>query len=145
MKKTKKVPKVHTLLVFVILTLVSISITSALVITNTEQKVNTFTPGNVSCKVQEDYTIKNIGNTNSYIRAEVIVNWINENGNIYAILPKYQISLGENWAQSDIDGYYYYNNEVEKEQNTTALLSDVTTNDEAAEGYTMSITSFRWE
>ena len=139
-KENKKYNPYYLLLGLVILTSIGIGVTLALVLTNTEQKENTFIPGSISCQVQEDYTIKNTGNTNSYIRADVIVNWVDESGNIYAMIPEYTITLGADWEQSAEDGYYYYGKEVEKENSTTSIISDITTTSTAPEGYSLSIT-----
>ena len=139
MRKKQKTKK-HSLISFlVIVTLVSISVSSALILLSTEPKTNTFISGKISCEVQEDYTIKNTGNTSSYIRAEIIVNFIDENNNIYGEIPEYTITLGQDWEQLREDGYYYYKEEVKETESTTGIISEITTG-EVPEGYTLNIT-----
>lgn len=127
------------LIVCIILAFLSIGITVALNLTSSEPKVNTFIPGNISCEVQEDYSIKNTGNTSSYIRADIIVNWMDESGNIYAINPEYTFELGTDWKQSTNDGYYYYTNEVNEAENTSKIISELITTSDAPEGYSLCI------
>ena len=86
--KTKKNKTMLIVLICSILAIASIGITSALVITKSEPKENILIPGNIACEVQADYSIKNTGNTKAYIRAEIIINWIDEQGNIYATAPE---------------------------------------------------------
>jgi len=134
-----KIP-VHLLLICSIFIIASIGITIALIITNTEPKTNTYIPGNISCEVQDDYSIKNTGNATAYIRADIIANWIDDSKNINAIAPEIQFTLGENWVQNTEDGYYYYKNEVEAEQSTSVLFTNMSTEDAAPSGYTLSVT-----
>ena len=90
--KLKKNKTVLIVLICSILAIASIGITSALVLRQCEAQENILILGNISCEVQTDYSIKNTGNTNEYIRAEVIVNWVDENGNIHAIEPQSTIT-----------------------------------------------------
>ena len=91
--KIKRNKTMLIVLVWMLIIIASIGITSALVLTKSEPKENILIPGNISCEVQTDYSIKNTGNTNEYIRAEVIVNWADENGNIYAIATQSTITI----------------------------------------------------
>ena len=134
-----KIP-IHLLFICTLLIIASIGITIAIIVTQTEPKTNTYIPGNVSCEVQEDYSIKNKGNANSYIRADIIANWIDENGYIHATAPEIQFTLGNNWVQNSSDGYYYYKEEIEAEQSTSVLFTDISTSDTEPEGYTLSVT-----
>ena len=127
------------LILCIILAFLSIGITMALNLTSTEPKVNTFISGNISCEVQNDYSIKNTGNTSSYIRTDIIVNWMDESGNIYAINPEYTFELGTDWKQSTKDGYYYYTKEVNEAEYTSILMSEFKNISDAPEGYSLSI------
>lgn len=138
--KLKNNKTIFLVLVCVILIIASIGITSALVLTKSEPKENTYIPGNISCEVQENYSIKNTGNTEAYIRADVIVNWVDSNGNIYAIIPEYTITLGTDWEKSTQDGYYYYTKQVNAQESTTEIISEITNTSEAPEGYSLSVT-----
>lgn len=136
---TEKHNPIFLLIICLILAFLSIGIASALILTNSDEKINTFVLGNISCEVQEDYSIKNTGNTSCYIRAEIIVNWMDDEGSIYAINPEYNITLGSDWKQSTEDGYYYYTNEVSETESTTGIISQLTPTSKAPEGYSLSI------
>lgn len=110
--------------------------TSAYLLTNTGNVVNTFTPGKVSCKINENFedgdtvksnvTIENTSNTNAYIRAAIIVTWQDSSGNVSASLPNigtdYSLSVGTDWVP--IGGYYYYKYSVVPGNNTTNLITE---------------------
>ena len=137
--KTTKKTILKTIICAIVI-IASIGLTSAIVLKTSEPKENTFIPGKISCEVQENYTIKNTGNTESYIRAEIIVNWVDEAGNIYAIKPESTITTGTDWEQSAKDGYYYYTKQIQAEESTTEIISEITTTGEAPEEYKISIT-----
>ena len=100
--------------------------TIAYLVDETEPVSNTFTPAEVSCEIVETFTnyttksnvhVHNTGNINAYIRAAVVVNWVNDKG-IYGKQPKagidYTISYQlepAGWIKYP-DGYYYYANPV---------------------------------
>lgn len=81
---------------------------------------NTFTPGEVPNHVEEkiegnvknDVSITNDGNVDAYIRAAVIVNWVDEEGNISGTAPVYGTDYSwdmtmDGWKLGE-DGYYYH-------------------------------------
>lgn len=115
--------------------------TIAYLVDKTEQINNTFIPAEVSCEVVEtfsdDYVTKrnvhihNTGSTDAYIRAAVIVNWVNEEG-VYGKQPvagiDYTITYLLNpagWIKYP-DGYYYYANSVAPGGATTYLIDTCT-------------------
>ena len=90
--------------------------------------VNTFTPAKVTSQVEEDIDgavkrdvkIKNTSNIDAYIRATVVINWVDAQGNVAAQKPvegtdyKIEYNLGTNgagWWKGN-DGYYYYSSPV---------------------------------
>ena len=87
--------------------------------------VNTFEPAKVTSQVEEtingtvkeDVKIKNTSNIDAYIRATVVVNWVDDDGNIAAQKPvagtDYTISYASDtgWWKGN-DGYYYYSSPV---------------------------------
>ena len=94
--------------------------TVAYLITNTGPGENEFTYAKVSCEVKEDFNgstkenvqITNTGDTDAYIRATYVVNWLDSAGNIVASVPEgYSYTLSENpdntWTKGE-DGYFYY-------------------------------------
>ena len=133
MKKRKLTAILLSLALFAALTL---SGTLAFLIDGDNKVDNTFEPGRVSCKVNENFdgkvksnvAVKNTGNVKAYIRAAVVVNWQDSQGNIYKEAPKentdYTIEYnygdqvaGENdnfesgkWIKNG--DYYYWNNPV---------------------------------
>jgi len=136
---TEKHNPVFLLIICVILAFSSIGIASALILTNSDEKTNEFVLGNILCEVQEDYSIKNTGNTSCYIRAEIIANWMDSEGNIYGVNPEYDLTLGTDWKQSSIDGYYYYTKEVKESEYTSKIISEIINNSVAPEGYSLYI------
>ena len=117
----------------------SVGTTLAFIFTNTGKVENTFNPTRVSCEVTEEFenniktnvSIKNTGNTDAYIRATVIVTWVNNDGNVYATAPQedtdYTITLadnfGENWL-TDSNGFYYCKAPVAPDSDTPLLIKE---------------------
>lgn len=120
---------------------------------------NTFTFGQVPPEVEEDFdgTVKkdvyftNTGDVDAYIRAAIIVNWVDEDDNIYGgqaiTKDDYIMTLNLN-AGTDDDGYwkeqgnYYYWTEVVKPGQSTGILIDecrLSENANVPEGCTLSV------
>jgi hypothetical protein len=97
----------------------------------TEPVTNEFVPAKVTCIVEEvfengvknDVKIRNTGNVDAYIRAAILVNWVDDEGN-YIPTPEgcsYTITPPEgNWQQSG--EYYYYSGKVVPGGSTTQLI-----------------------
>lgn len=130
--------------------------TLAYIITKTEQKDNTFTPGKVACevvetfdkKVKSDVKIKNTGNTDAYIRAEIVVTWARDAADsgdriISAKQPvageDYTIELNEtDWIM--IGGYYCHKASVAADKETEVLIKSCKPVDgKAPAGYHLSV------
>ena len=133
----------------------SIGTTLAFIFTNTDKVENTFNPTRVSCDVTEEFenniktnvSIKNTGNTDAYIRAAVIVTWVNNDGNIYAVEPQKDIdytitfsdNLNDNWL-IDKNGFYYCKAPVAPDRETPLLIKECSVIDgKAPEGYHLSV------
>ena len=108
--------------------------TVAYLITNTGPVENQFTYAGVSCEVKEDFNgstkknvqITNTGNTDAYIRATYVVNWLDSTGSIVASVPEgYSYTLTENpdrkWTEGT-DGYFYYLTPVAPDESTPGSL-----------------------
>ena len=136
-----------------ILLLISAAIgsTVAYLITRTESVENTFTPGKVSCEVKEtfngttksDVQITNTGNTDAYIRATYVVNWLDKDGkNIVASVPtgySYTLRANPDDKWQEIGDYYYYPSPVAPGVSTLgSLLTCTVTHPENPE-YTLSV------
>lgn len=127
--------------------------TVAWLATNTPGLTNTFTPGKVSCTVEEtfngttkcDVKIQNTGNTDAYIRAKVVVTWKDAAGNVYGTpvsSSDYSITYAsENgWVQRTDDGYWYYTKPVASNNLTPVLISSASPVDgKAPADYKLSI------
>ena len=123
--------------------------TVAYLVTKTDPVVNTFTPGVVSCKIDETFDgttksnvyVTNTGNTNAYIRAAIIVTWKDAAGNIAATVPAkgtdYTLELNEtDWVEHD--GYYYYKGSVAPNAQTENLIETCTAKNPYGD-YTLSV------
>ncbi len=112
------------LLAVILLAGAVIGTTVAYLTTNTSAIVNTFEYAKVSCDVEETFKndeksnvqIRNTGNIPAYIRAYVVVNWLDSAGNIVPSVPSgydydLKMPIDSRWVLKD-EGYYYYSNPV---------------------------------
>ena len=130
-----------------LLLLVAVGTTIAYIFTETEPVENTFNPSKVSCAVVENgyepvsgeiqnisdiksnVQIKNTGDTDAYIRVEVVVNWASADGScVWAQKPAdndYEITynLNGDWFDGG-DGFYYYSKTISPEELTTILINE---------------------
>ena len=148
------VKRIVMLVALVMILTAAIGGTIAYIVTSTNDVENTFTPGKVSCEIneaftgalKEDVTIRNTGNTEAYIRAAIIVTWKStESGstNTYATAPQegqYTMTLGSDWIPGE-DGYYYYKSPVPTGESTAALIEkcELKAGVSAPEGYALSV------
>lgn len=121
----------------VVLLAVTVGTTIAFLANKTPEVENTFTPSRVACAVNEVtknqvYTVQNTGDTTAYIRAAVVVNWVNaDNKQVYAQAPSFTVTPenteNTNWVLGS-DGYYYYINPVAAgayiDETLTVMLDD---------------------
>lgn len=129
---------------------VGIGSTLAYLITSTAPVVNTFEPSNLSGNIDEDFNytikedvkVKNSGDIPAYIRAAIVVNWLDDEGNIVpeaVVNGDYTMDLGNGWKKLD-DGYYYYTDVVSAGGSTANLINrcEVTPAGKA-KGYRLSV------
>ena len=106
------------LIAIILLISTAVGSTVAFLATKTEPMENSFEYANVSCKVTQNcdtdgsiVQVKNTGTISAYIRAAVVANWIDVDGNIAASVPEgYSYDLpcsSGSWAQGK-DGFFYY-------------------------------------
>lgn len=125
------------LLAVILLAGAVIGTTVAYLTTNTDSITNTFEYAQVSCRVDETFNdntksnvkITNTSNIDAYIRAKVVINWRDADGNIVASVPEgysYQFTglPGDKWVQQG--EYYYYKNPVAENKSTGNLLTTCT-------------------
>lgn len=100
---------------------------------------------------KNDYTV--------YVRAAIVVNWVDANGNVLADAPVSNLQNEDNydyildlnlatgnpaanqWSFGSPDGFYYYSSPVPSEGSTEVLIKSVKVNPDATvpEGYTLSV------
>lgn len=145
-RKKRRLAPWAALALALVLTL-SVGGTIAYLITDTRPVTNTFTPGNVACQVVEEFNgetksdvkIKNTGNTDAYIRAAIVVNWIDTNGHFAPEVvsnDEYSLYLGNDWIEQG--GYYYWPSSVAASAETGKLIQSCSPN-VTKEGYTLCV------
>lgn len=107
--------------------------------TNSTSITNSFTPGHVGCVVENDgnkYTVKPDKDTNTPVklRAAIVANWVDEDGNVYWQQPQVTVT-GDKWTLEN-DGFYYYGPEVPVGGTATPLQI---TSDDTMTGYSLQI------
>ena len=126
------------LLCLVLLLSVTVVGTLAYVIASTGSLQNLFVPSNIICTVDENGLVTNEGNVDAYIRAAVVVNWMDEAGNVYGIRPNYTLTINNGWQE--IGGFYYYTVPVASNAKTQTAPVTVSVNGSApASDYSLSI------
>lgn len=146
-KKNKIVSIIVALFLFIG---IATPITYAYLQQRTPRVVNTFTPGSVATEIIETFDnkiktnvkIQNKGNVPAFIRAAIIVNWVDDDGNYAAEEPveieDYSISINDTEWFIGADGYYYHKEPVNPDDFTSVLIESAKPlNDK--EGYTLSI------
>ena len=114
------------LLVSLALLLVGVGGTLAYLFDVTDPIINEFTSSEVTCDVVEtvtatqktDVMIHNTGNTEAFIRAAIVINWADADGNVYGKTPiqttdyDMDLNLSGGWVLNTTDGYYYWTKPV---------------------------------
>jgi len=107
---------------------------------------NDLDPATVSCEVVETFTgtqktnvkLKNTGDIPAYLRAKVVINWVDSDGNV-AYRPgsayQYSVTLASplNWTRTSnlsavTEGYWYYNGIVQPDGMTDVLIASAVEN-----------------
>lgn len=140
MSKNKK--KIALLISLLIIITATVGTTVAYLTAKTDTITNTFDPSEVLCEVKADRSVANTGDIAAYIRAAVVVNWV-DGDNVYGIAPKesdYTIKYDDSWKQG-ADGYWYYLDRVEKGASTSELFTEFGLNSDvtAPNGYTLTV------
>lgn len=161
-KRVMKTKKPVALVAILVLLCCAVAGTVAYLVTSTGPVTNTFTPASVTTEVEETFDgttksnvrIKNTGNIDAYIRAAVIVNWVNDAGEIYGTAPvastedapgDYTISYDETYWFKGSDGYWYYTKPVapsteNNPQYTGVLIESCAPAGQAPAGYALQVT-----
>lgn len=113
-------------------------VTLAYLFSKTNDVENTFSPSQVTTKVVEEFDgktktdvkIQNTGDIRAFIRADIIVTWKAENGNVLSETPvrgeDYTMELNKEWFEKD--GFYYWPSIVTAEDVTGILITEAKAN-----------------
>ncbi len=124
----------------------AVGTTFALLKANTEPVTNTFTAAKSGTDIVEELDgsqktsiiVKNTGTAVSYVRVKLVMNWVDESGNVSAEPVNITPSITGNWFEQD--GIYYYKMPVAANGETTNLLQTPITQGTAPEGYHLEVT-----
>lgn len=137
------------LIAVILLISTAVGSTVAFLATKTEPVENSFEYANVSCKVTQNcdtdgsiVQVKNTGTISAYIRAAVVANWIDVDGNIAASVPEgysYDLTCSSgSWVQGN-DGFFYYLLPVAPGASTEGSLLTCTVTCPETPEYTLSV------
>lgn len=124
----------------------AVGTTFALLKANTAPVENTFTAAKSGTDIVEkldgsqktSIAVKNTGTAVSYVRVKLVMNWVDDNGNVSAEPVNITPSITADWFEQD--GIYYYKMPVAAKDFTTNLLKTPITQDAAPEGYHLEVT-----
>lgn len=137
------------LIAVILLISTAVGSTVAFLATKTEPVENSFEYANVSCKVTQNcdtdgsiVQVKNTGTISAYIRAAVVANWMDVDGNIAASVPEeysYDLTCSSgSWTQGT-DGFFYYLLPVAPDASTEGNLLTCTVTCPETPEYTLSV------
>ena len=138
------------LIAVILLISTAVGSTVAFLATKTEPVENSFEYAAVSCKVMQDrdtdgssiVKVKNTGTISAYIRAAVVANWMDVDGNIAASVPEgysYELTYSSgSWVQGN-DGFFYYLLSVAPGASTEGNLLTCTVTCPETPEYTLSV------
>lgn len=107
----------------------AVGTTFALLKESTAPVENTFTAAKSDIKIDEDVTggqkksiiVQNTGTAVSYVRVKLVMNWVDDNGNVSATPVNITVDYDNtNWFEQD--GIYYYKMPVAPDGKTENLL-----------------------
>ena len=152
-KRVMKTKKPVALVALLLLLCCTVAGTLAYLVDSTDPVTNTFTPAHVSTAVDEtfengvksDVKIQNTGNIDAYIRAAIILNWADKDGNVSATPVEdgdYKIKYDSSNTWEKIGDYWYYTNPVAADSLTEKALieSCAPVAGKAPEGYDLQVT-----
>lgn len=123
----------------IILAVAAIRATLAFIIVQTNPIENTFPPPNLSINIIEGNKIENNGDVPVYVRAAVVVNWVDGEGAILSEQPTagdYTLTIANGWVKG-ADGFYYHTAPLASQAKET-LITTATQNTTKA-GYTLRV------
>ncbi len=126
----------------------AVGTTFALLKANTDPVENTFTAAKSETKIVEvlegsqkkSIKVQNTGTAVSYVRVKLVMNWVDESGNVSAAPVNIKPEITGNWFLGS-DGNYYYQMPVAANDGvTTNLLKDPITQQNAPKGCHLEVT-----
>ena len=123
----------------------AVGTTFALLKASTAPVENTFTAAKSGTDIVEELdgnqkksiVVKNTGTAVSYVRVKLVMNWVDDNGNVSATPVNITPSITDNWFEQG--GIYYYKMPVAADAVTTNLLQTPITQGTAPEGYHLEV------
>lgn len=105
--------------------------TFALLKAHTDPVQNTFTAATSSITIEEKVTstektsiqVRNTGTATSYVRAKLVMNWVDDDNNVSATPVNITPEITDNWFRGS-DGNYYYKTPVAPKGLADNLLKD---------------------
>lgn len=145
-KSIKKKRLILTLSIVLVLSL-AVGGTLAYIAAKTDNVENQFERAYVTCQVNANdngtFDVTNTGNVDAYIRAAIVVNWMDSSGNVRGIAPaSTDYKLGVNhadWWHDPKLGYYYYKYSVIPTGVTEDLVTSISVNDTVPSDYELSV------
>ena len=119
----------------------AVGTTFALLKASTDPVENTFTAAKSGTDIVEELdgnqkksiVVQNTGTAVSYVRVKLVMNWVDESGNVSADPVNITPSITDDWFEQG--GIYYYKMPVAAKGETTNLLQTPITQGTAPEGY----------
>lgn len=148
MKRMRKTKTILVLAMVVLVLACAVGGTIAFLIDTTGAVTNTFTPAKVTCAVEEtfanntksDVKIKNTGNTDAWIRATVVANWVVGSGDSAKVVAPWTDSIGNPTGWTKSGDYYYYEQIVAPNDETGQLISSYNAPNNGPEGAHLEMT-----
>lgn len=137
-KELRGAKKLNLILGLLLVALLGVAGTYAYLIATTSPVENSFTPATVSCEIDETFTnniktnvrIKNTSDVDAYIRASIVVSFVDTAENTVGIVPElgkdYTMELnpdGTSWFKGR-DGFYYCRAKVAQGDFTPVLITE---------------------
>ena len=125
----------------------AVGTTFALLKASTDPVENTFTAAKSGTHIDEELDgsqktsikVQNTGTAVSYVRVKLVMNWVDESGNVSATPVNITVDY-DNTKWFEQDGIYYYKMPVAANGETTNLLQTPITQGTAPEGYHLEVT-----
>ena len=120
--------------------------TLAYIVTRSEKVENTFERVSVASSVVSDgdvMKVKNEGDVDAYVRAAIVVNWMDNAGDVRGIAPtanEYTLSVNtDDWYYDSGLDVYYYKVPVASLQTTEPLVESIAVTASVPGGYQLSV------